>query len=253
MITLKTLDSWAIHAYADGELEDRECEQIENILAQDPRAQELLEAVMRQKRVLKTAYDSVLDESIPPSLLRAASYQEKRRGPPYIAIAAAIVMLALGMAGGWFANRYLYISNDALLSDRALTAYNLFSTERDYPAKGRVANRSNVGDWLSKKIGAEFKVPDLVAVGYNFLGGRLLMEGSMPAGLLIYENSAKRRLAIYVASSESGNEDTLSMRQVGKLVTCYWLEPDLAYALIGEETQEAMLSLAKVARAGFDS
>ena len=253
MMTMKSVDSWAIHAYADGELDTQERAEVEKLLAANPQARMLHMAILEQKRAIKAGFDATLDEAVPDRLRRATSGFLKHATTPVTSIAAAVAMLALGSFGGWFAGHSSYFDNDDRLPNRAFSAHQIFTSETVHPVEIGASNRDYIGKWLSQKIGADFKVPDLGSFGYSFIGGRLLVEDDVPAGLLMYEKPSGSRLTIYVAANQLQNDKPLLIEQKGQLVVCYWLEPDLVYAVVGMEAKETMLPLAKLAHDGFDS
>jgi anti-sigma factor RsiW len=105
---------------------------------------------------------------------------------------------------------------------------------------------------LSKRMGVKFTIPDLTAKGYTLVGGRLLAEGDKPAGLLMYEDASKQRLAVYIAANDKHTNGAMKIEYRGNLVSCYWVEPDMVYALAGEQPAAEMLTLAQAAHEGFD-
>ncbi len=242
-----------LHAYADGELDNSERAEVEEYLTADPQARAQLDSILRQNRALKMAYEKVLDEPIPASLTRAGRVKKAARFSPYTSMAAGLAMLVLGGLSGWVAGQHGLFDRNDLLQNRALIAHEIFAPDMDYPVETGTASAEDIGIWLSKRIGTSFKVPDLSSRGYNLMGGRLLVAGAAPAGLLVYEDSTKRRLTIYVAENKSNSHSEYVMEEKGKLLVCYWLEPKLVYALVGEVTREDMVPLAKTAHLGFDA
>jgi anti-sigma factor RsiW len=251
MMDVNSMETWRLHAYADQELDGRERAEVESHLAGNPEARQLLEDIMRQKRAMKSAYDAILDEPVPPHLLRAVSRQEPRRMWPFAAMAAGLAMLMVGGAGGWLGRDFVLARND--LANRALGAYQVFADDADRPVEMAAADKDQLQGWLTGRIGRRFSVPDLSDKGLTLVGGRLLAEGQVPAGLLIYEDNAKQRLSIYVAANTTGRRADFAMRQVGPLMVCSWVEEDLVYALVGHQSEEAMLPLAKLAHDRFEA
>lgn len=238
------LENWAINAYADGELDPVERANIERLLETDADARRVLEGIERQKRALKANYDSVLDEPIPPALLAAVSGQKSRTFAPLAAIAASLVMLTLGAAGGWYT---AHETGSALVADtgrRAINAHEVYAVEVKHPVEVAANESEHISKWLSKRIGTAIKIPDLAASGYTFIGGRLLAAEDRPAGQLMYEDINKKRLTVFVAANPGTGEETIHVQEKAGLISCYWAENKLAFAVTGEMSRDAMMKLA---------
>ncbi len=258
------LENWAISAYSDGELDPVERANVERLLESDGDARRVLDGIQRQKNALKSAYDSILDEPVPPSLLNAVQASEMAKGERSSgfskwAMAASVAALFLGGTAGWFGanwNTTHGISGEefaAAFPERALDAHVVFASDIRHPVEVSAADPVHLRTWLEKRVGAQFGVPDLSSKGYTLIGGRLLAEGDKPAGLLMYEEaSTKQRLSIYFAKNARLDNSPMRFSYRGKLMTCFWTEPDLVYALAGEQTKEQMLPLAELAHDGFE-
>ena len=58
--------------------------------------------------------------------------------------------------------------------------------------------------WLSKRMNAAVRVPNLTEHGFQALGGRLLPGVNGPACQIMYQNAAGKRLTIYLARDPQG-------------------------------------------------
>jgi anti-sigma factor RsiW len=250
----KTIENWALHAYADGELSDAEKADVDRLLQQDPEARRVLDGIRRQKSALHKAYGPVGAETIPPGILAAAHGKFARRpglGQWRNMAAGIAISLMVGAGASWYALRGSDQAGDVLAS-RAANLYKVFATEQNHPVEMAGADREQLEHWLAKRIGVSFTVPDLTPQGYTLVGGRMLAEDDRPAGLLLYENANKERLAVYLAANPAANESGMTVKKVAGLTTCYWVEKDLVYALAGEQKKADMLVLAAAAHDGFD-
>lgn len=253
-MAMEMMENWALQAYADGQLGSEEARAVEALLARSEEARNLVADIRRQKDALHRAFDPVLEEPIPPALLRAA-----RQAPPVasawprLALAASLTALVLGGGAGWFG--HILAGGQAMagsLPQHALDAYAVYGAEVKHPVEVSAAEKDHLQAWLSKRIGVKFTVPDLSAKGYSLLGGRLLAEGAKPAALLFYEDANKQRLAIYIASNDGHGSEPMKIEHRGQLITCYWVEPEMVYALAGEQPASEMVPLAEAAHDGFD-
>ncbi len=253
------LENWAINAFADGELDPVERANVERLLESDSDARRVLEGIQRQKYAMKSAYDSVLDEPVPASLLNAVQENNQpANGFSRWAVAATVAALLMGGAGGWYGanwniNERLSQSVADAFPDRALDAHIVFASDFSHAVEVGADNPVQLRTWLEKRVGAQFGIPDLTSKGYALIGGRLLAEGDKPAGLLMYEDAkTKQRLSIYFAKNDSLDNTPMRIQYRDKLMTCFWTEPDLVYALAGEQPKEKMLPLAELAHDGFE-
>ncbi len=248
----ETIENWALHAYADDELTDAEKLDVERILQRDPEARQSLERIQRQKTALRNAYDAVLDET-PPARLLAATNARPNSLLGLAAwrnvAAAGLVALVVGAGAGWFAHQTGGAMAETL-ADKAANTYKVYATDESHAVE--ITDSEQLEHFLAKRIGATFSIPDLTPQGYSLVGGRLLNEGERAAGLIIYEDANKQRLAIYLAANPEENETGMTVKEKGNLVTCFWAEKDLVYALAGQQKRGDMLILAAAAHVGFD-
>lgn len=240
---MTAIENWALHAYADGELEGQERDEVERRLADDPEARRLLEAIRREKEALHSAYDGVLDEPVPPGLLAATQPGPARRAP-WAAMAAAVALLALGASGGWLAGQWNGASPMESLAQKARVAYGVYSVEVRHPVEVPGDQKDHLQAWLSKRIGEPIRIPDLSAQGYTLLGGRLLTADDKPAGQLMYEDANKQRLAIFLTRNAKKQEASMRVDEAVGVISCYWLDEHLGMAITGEMPRERMLALA---------
>jgi len=250
---IETTENWALHAFADGELSDAEMADVERLLGRDSEARRALDEIRRQKSALREAFNPVLSEAVPPHLLAAASASKPKSSQfPWRSIAAAgLISLMIGGAAGWFARPPENAMAESL-ADKAINSYKVYAVETRHPVEVNGTEKDHLQHWLSKRIGVAFDIPDLQAQGYSLIGGRLLVEGDKPAGLLMYENAEKQRLTIFIAANQAQNEAPMMLKEQGTLITCYWVEKDMVYALAGEQKREDMLTLAAAAHEGFE-
>jgi anti-sigma factor RsiW len=252
MKMFETVENWALHAFADGELHGEEKKSVEKLVAENEEARKALANLNYQKSELHKAFDHVLDEPVPTALLVAANRKSASRLLPFLVAACAAVLFMAGGSIGWFANQQTDLAQAESLPARAFNSYIVYAPEMKHAVEVPGSEADHLDAWLSKRIGVKFTIPDLTAKGYTLVGGRLLAEGAKPAGLLLYEDAKKQRLAVYIAANDKHSNDAMKMEYRGNLVSCYWVEPDMVYALAGEQAAAEMLALAQAAHDGFD-
>ncbi len=244
-MTFETIENWALHAFADGELEGEERLAMEKLLAENDEARKALAAINYQKSELRKAFGDVVDEPVPQALLGTAQKFSTRRRWPYAAMAASVALLVLGGTAGWFSALQSVTAQNVNLANRATVAHFAYAAEKRHMVEVPASDKEHLQAWLSKRVGTDFVIPDLVAAGFPLLGGRLLADENSPAGQLMYEAADKRRLTIFVAANPSGKDEPEQWTWKDKLVTCFWREGKLALAVTGEMSDEEMTGLAK--------
>ena len=247
------IDEWALHAYVDNEVSGEQRAEIEARLRADPELAKTVDAWRRQRDLLKQTFDSVLDEPLPRSLAATLRTGGAPAFRPYFAIAAALALLIFGGLGGWFLKNGQPVPMATSIAQDALAAYEVYSVEVRHPVEVAADDPQHLRTWLSKRVGVDFKVPDLVAEGYSLVGGRLLPAGDQPAAMLMYEDATKNRIALVLTAEPKGEETALHVEQKGKLIACYWRSEKLAFAVAGEMAEEPMMKLAKAIYEQFDS
>jgi anti-sigma factor RsiW len=245
MNMFETVENWALHAFADGELEGDERAAMERLLVDNEEARKALSSINHQKSELRKAYNDVLDEPVPLSLLATAQGHGGRSILPYAAMAASVALVLVGGMAGWYAAQQSESLQAASLERRALIAHEIFAVEVKHPFEVAAAEQEHLQKWLSKRVGADVKIPDLDAEGFSLLGGRLLAGENSPAGQLMYETADKQRLTVFISVNEDGKDEALRLEQHGKLVTCYWRDGKLAVAVTGEMAKDEMMVTAK--------
>jgi anti-sigma factor RsiW len=252
MTELKNSEDWSLHAYADGEIAGQESRVLDERLANDPEARAKVEAWRRQKAWLREAFDPVLEEDV-PSNIKAALRQ--RRGitlSPY-AIAAALALLIVGGAAGWFASLQVNAPKGMQFADLAIEAHEIYTRENRHAVEVAANDSEHLTSWLSKRVGHKLIIPDLTARGYTFLGGRLLAAGLQPAAQLMYEDANKRRITIFLTANEGGAETKFVIEEKHGITACYWLDGPLGFVIAGETSRDDIMGLANMVYRSFES
>ncbi len=245
-------EDWSLHAYADGEIAGQECRALDERLASDPEARAGVEAWKRQKSWLKGAFDPVLDEPVPAKIKAALRHHRGFSLSP-AAIAAALALLVIGAAAGWFTSLQMNAPGARQFADLAIEAHEIYTHENRHAVEVAASDGEHLTTWLSKRLGQKLVVPDLTARGYSFMGGRLLAAGAQPAAQLMYEDQAKRRITIFVAANPSNTETAFLVTQKGNVTACYWLDGPLGFVLTGEASRDEIVSLAHLVYQSFES
>lgn len=240
-------------AYADGQLADERREAVEQALARDPSLAAQVAAIREQSAALRHAFDPWLAEAIPPRLVAAAEGRQSRGWlvrlwPAY----AAAATLVLGIAAGWFAR-------DAMLerggvpttfARQAAITHALYSADQRRPVEVWANEEASLARWLTRRMGTQAHIPDLTALGYTLVGGRLVAGNEKPTGLVMYENADKQRVTLQwrLSKEADGATGEAAFRYASEngVGVFYWVDDDSAYALSGPGDRSQLLAIARV-------
>lgn len=219
-----------LHAYADGQLAAADRAAVEAWLAEHPAQLAEVESWQRQNEALTALFGPVAKEPIPARL--GPQLIADRRGASGAGwqqfAAAAVVLIALGGAIGWFSRDVIQPAEAAsdLLIDHAVTAHALYVREKRHAVEVAAAEEDHLVSWLSNRIETPIAAPDLTTEGFTLVGGRLLPEGlgtdAGPAAQLMYENAAAERLTVYITAALPDGLDAYEFVTRGGLDAFYW-------------------------------
>jgi anti-sigma factor RsiW len=168
-------------------------------------------------------------------------------------IAAAVALLIAGGIGGWGAHDLLpglTSSASAVLAsavfDDAFAAHRTFSVETRHPVEVGASEEAHLVQWLSKRLGHQLIVPDLSALGFQLMGGRLLPADSGPAALFMYEDGKGTRLSCYYLVVDVGGETEFQFREQNGINAFYWVDDGLAYAIAANVARDLLLKVAEI-------
>jgi anti-sigma factor RsiW len=232
-----------LHAYLDGVLSEERLGEVENFLASNLQEQARLRAYQEQNRLLHACFDPVLAEPIP------ARWQipMRRWRFPVQALAAALAWIVIGGLLGWFLRGAITgrAAKEIDFARQAALAHAVYTPEVRHPVEVTAEQEEHLVRWLSKRLGGTLKVPHLVDLGYELVGGRLLPGDQGPVAQFMYQEASGKRLTLYVKTDPSAERETaFQYSQQGKVAVFYWLDRRLSYALSGEMPKDDLLRVA---------
>jgi anti-sigma factor RsiW len=246
-------DERSIHAYVDGELDADSRRAFEQKLEATPSLRTRVQDYRQINQALKSLYDPVALQSVPPALLNPASPRQAHRS---LLVAAIVAALAIGGAGGWLSHAlYRDAVSRALpgeLASEALTAHAVYTPEVRHPVEVG-GSEAHLVPWLSKRLGLEVRAPSLESLGYRLLGGRLLPWHGGTAAQLMYEKADGRRLTLYMTHRlEAAPITAFRFAERGGLRAFYWMDGEYGCALVGEIDREELSKAAHVVYEALD-
>ncbi|OAN56030.1 hypothetical protein A6A04_10775 [Paramagnetospirillum marisnigri] len=239
-----------LHAYLDGELDPARTIEVEAWLEAEPQEAERLRRWSDQKEGLHRLFDPVLDEPVPPRLSLAA-VKSGRRAPlaGVLRLAAALALVLAGGAGGWWLRGDGQGDGRPLataMAAEAVSAHVVFAAEVRHPVEVAVSDKAHLVGWLSKRLGAPLKVPDLSSGGFTLMGGRLLPASeSSAAAQFMYESASGQRLTLYLRRSGGGETTAFRFANQNGVEAFTWMDGPFGYALVADMPRDRLLPLAQ--------
>ena len=123
----------------------------------------------------------------------------------------------------------------------------MYAPEVRHPVEVGANDEEHLVRWLSKRVGTNLKAPQLSAVGYDLVGGRLLSGPQGPVAQFMYQDGRGQRLTLYVSRQKGEPRDTaFRFSQEDRVSVFYWVDGNFGYALSGEIGKQQLLKVADV-------
>jgi anti-sigma factor RsiW len=244
-----------LQAWVDGRLTPGDYAAVEDYFAAHRESRERWSQYADQREGLRAAFAGLAEKPLPARLrvARLTAEQRRRRQRQLARIAAAVALLLAGGIGGWVAHDLLPAftsSASAVLAsavfDDAIAAHRTYSVEVRHPVEIGASEEAHLVQWLSKRLGHQLIVPDLSALGFRLIGGRLLPADSGPAALFMYEDGKGTRLSCYYLVADVAGETEFQFREQNGISAFYWVEDGLAYAIAANAPRDLLLRVAEI-------
>jgi anti-sigma factor RsiW len=215
-----------LQALVDGRLAPERRAAVEQHLADDAALAARIAAYGAQREALRTQLRFKAEEPI-PARLRIASIQAERRRVAkrrFVAMAAAVSWLALGAGIGWFGKDFAMPARETVVAADAIAAHRTFVVDATHPVEVDASREAHLVQWLSKRLGRPMKVPNLSALGFKLMGGRLLPTPEGVACQIMYDDEQGRRLTLYMRPGGAATETPLRFERDGSIANYSWLD-----------------------------
>ena len=251
-MTRRPITEEDLHAYIDRRLDPAREIEVEKYLELHPAEAERIAGYAEQRAALRAALAPFAEEPVPPQL-NLASLIEARRAPRFQswrAAAAAVLLLALGGAGGWALPHGAEAPAGGIdaLAREAAESYAVYASDHIRPVELRAADRGELVHWISERLQRPVAVPDLAASGYRFMGGRLVPTSHGPAALFLYDDDHGTRLALLARPMATEGNMPLAEHSEGALSGFAWSDQGLGYSLVAAGPARNLHPLADEAR-----
>jgi anti-sigma factor RsiW len=238
-----------LHAFVDGELAADRQEAVTAWLATHADAAAQVGAWRAQANAIRARYGAVANEPVPERLKLEQVMRRERAGGRHLAAmatAAALIAFVFGGAAGWMARGASAAAPTGFdtFTAEALDAYKLYVVEVRHPVEVPGSERTHMTQWLSKRLGAELRIPDLQSIGLKLVGGRLLPGPTGAAAFYMYEGPSGERFTIYCANATSP-ETALRYRSGDRFAAFYWVDDKVAYVVSGPADRARLETVTK--------
>lgn len=237
-----------LHAYVDGELPAERRSAVETWLAAHPDDAARVAAWRSQAEFIRARYGAIADEK-PPQRLDLTRLSRRRRGSTAAVAAAAVVATFLaGGIIGWLVRGAETASPSDLtrFTADALEAYRLYVVEVRHPVEVPGDQRPHLVEWLSKRLGAQLRAPELDGLGLRLVGGRLLPGPTGASAFFMYEASSGERFTLYCGRT-TARETALLYTAGEQNAAYYWVDRNLAYVVSGPAERDRLHTIAQAA------
>ncbi|MCZ4075923.1 anti-sigma factor family protein [Agrobacterium sp. LMR679] len=238
-------------SYVDGQLEDRRRDTVRAHLASNPVDARKVAMWQQQNATLTALYGPLDTDALPERLdvYRIERRLRSQRADWRNMAAASILILAVGLAGGWFGRGMVsQVAEPAhsIVADAA-QAHRLFASEVLHPVEIRAdaENASSLPKWLSKRLDRKLNIPDLTRHGLSLVGGRVLPSSEGAAAQLMYEDKSGQRVTLYIVAAADSSDTAMRRSSVGSLEAISWDDETIRCALVGNLPSDRMDAIAK--------
>lgn len=243
-----------LHAYADGQLPpDRQAE-VQAFLQAHPEARQQVNDWKAQNAALKAWLDPVLAEPLPLQMPLGAT--AAHRAWPWRAMAAGLAIAVVSSGSAWWvrgavdggAGRFALSGNSTRLTgfaQRAAVAHVVYAPDARRPVEVGADQEQALVTWLTKRLGTAVRPPDLHALGYTLIGGRLLPGGKGPVAQFMFGSAQGQRLTLYITREDAGRETAFRFGQDGAVNVFYWVDKEFGYAISSGDSRQELLRVAE--------
>jgi anti-sigma factor RsiW len=149
--------------------------------------------------------------------------------------------------GGWqlhtfVTTRSMPTTAESTIPLRAAIAHAVYSPEVRHPVEVGADQESHLVAWLSKRLGAKVRAPNLESAGYSLVGGRLLPGENGPVAQFMYQCKQGTRVTLYVRTGMADQKETaFRYADEGNVRVFYWIDRTYGYAVSSADISKDVL------------
>jgi anti-sigma factor RsiW len=245
-MSMRPISEDDLHAYVDQALDPSRMAEVAAYLEQHADVAERVEGYARQRDALRAALAPLAEAPIPPELdLRRMAAGRRRPSMPWLQAAAAALLLTVGGAGGWMLhgmvpNRGGIVS----LAQEAADNYAVYAADGVHPVEFTADDRAELVSLASRRLNRPVAVPELSALGFTFMGGRVLATEHGPAVMFMYDNGNGTRLLLLSRAMAADKDAPIALHRLGTVAECAWADNGIGFSLAGHAGKDTLHPLA---------
>jgi anti-sigma factor RsiW len=145
-----------------------------------------------------------------------------------------VLALGLGGVGGWNLRGTSQAPHGgiAALAREAASSYQVYAADPTRPVEMPASDAAQLVSWISQRLGRPITLPDLAPAGYRFIGGRLIATEHGPAGLFLYDDAGRERIAVMVRPMAVERNTPMSAHEQGGVAGYAWSDQGLGYSVV---------------------
>lgn len=236
-----------LQAHVDGRLDPIQDAAVRAWLQQRPAEAARIRSYGAQRDALRCKLRERHDAPVPRRLHLDALRQRRRDmlAGRLRSAAAGIALVLAGSAAGWLARGAAPEPPASVLTQAAALAHLTFVSEVRHPVEVTAAQEAHLVQWLSNRLGRPLRAPDLGALGFHLMGGRLLPGDAGPAAQFMYDDDSGTRLTVFVRADPDDGETAFRMVERDGLAGFYWVDRGFGYAVMAKAGRGQLLPVAE--------
>jgi len=132
-----------------------------------------------------------------------------------------------------------------LLQQQAMASRTVYAVDVRHPIEVTAAEQDHLSQWLSNRLRRHVAPPDLSALGYHLLGGRLLAtERGGAAALFVYDDAQGNRVSLLLRPMAPELQASRSDIAQGSLAGCTWIRGGMGYAVVAAAPDQILDQIA---------
>ncbi len=251
-----TVSEDELHAYVDGHLSQPERGRIEAWLEKHPaRAQEVREwqaqAAALQQHFAVYAHGEEGDRALVSAHRHHGHAVASSPALVLRRIAAGLLIFAAGAVAGMYGPGIIApvrppetAESPDSLPRQAQSAFLVYASEVRHPVEVGADQQAHLATWLGKRLDYGLKIPNLSALGFSLVGGRLIPVNGTAGAMLMYEDGSGQRLTVLLGRNRNNRETSFRIASQGSLETFYWIDGEIGYAVTGEVPRSLLQKVA---------
>jgi anti-sigma factor RsiW len=163
-MTRQRPDETTLHAWVDGELQPDAAAAVAQWLAEHPEEAARMAAIQAQNAGLQALHAQLLDEPVPPRLMRSLQKPALQWRWPHALAAGLMLSVGLGLGLGYGAGQQKSASHQADTAAQlpgfvreAAAAHAVYVPEQRHPVEVAAQQQAHLVQWLSKRLGVALK------------------------------------------------------------------------------------------------